>query len=99
MAAVQLCFLGDEQAQKRLADVAKTNDREIIRRDGPLFLNQCAVAAASFAAAGEMSAASSSSTRETTMIPSSASFHFFSSMTSRTAGTVFPPSPVYKPGA
>src|SRR5258708_26906879 len=34
IAAAQLCFLGDEQAQKRLADVAKTNDREIIRRDG-----------------------------------------------------------------
>ena len=50
--------------------------------------------AASFCAAEEISAASFSITCETTTIASSACFHCFSSIASRTAGTVFTAYPV-----
>src|SRR5207249_11071294 len=55
-------------------------------------------AADSFWAAVEMSWASSSKTRATTIILSSACFHCFCSMASRTAGTVFGALPGLKTG-
>ena len=97
---VEFCFFRNEQAQKRLANISKPNDGKVVRRNGCsstrmlrsqaiLELNFLVYFAASFAAADEMSAASSLNTAATTMMASSACFHCFCSMASRTAGTVF----------
>src|SRR6266850_4139261 len=99
IATVEFGFFGNQQAQKRLAHISKTNDGEVVRRDicssNRMSVSQASLSVkfrfyfpASFAAADEMSAASSLNTPATTAIASSACFHCFCSMASRTAGTV-----------
>src|SRR6202030_1714183 len=100
-------FFRDKQAQKCLAHISEPYDSQVVRGDMSSsarvrlrrrsFRKRCEAyftAALSFAAAEEISAASSCSTRATTTMPSSACFHSFCSMASRTAGTVFTAYPV-----
>src|ERR1700740_2685479 len=96
--AAQLHLFRDEQPQERPAGIAEAHDREVIRRNSsvsvfrgtsslPVFYFPAA--AESFAAAAEIKADSSSSTFATRAADSSASFHFFCSRFSRTAGIAF----------